>query len=73
VNSSLPVPPVATSGAWMPGLSQPRVVAISTGNVSCGSSAPSSVSRLKPKICPIWNASLPSPPSSVVIALLSST
>ena len=36
MNSSLPVPPVATSGAWLPGLSQPRVVATRLGNVSLG-------------------------------------
>jgi hypothetical protein len=49
------------------------VVAISTGKTSCGSSAPSSVSRLTPKIWPIWNVSKPAPPSSDVVALLSST
>ena len=61
MNSSLPVPPVATSGACVPGLSQPRVVAMSTGNMSCGSSPPPcelmSLSRLMPKIWPIWNVS----------------
>ena len=57
MNSSLPVPPVATIGAWLPGLSQPRVVAISSGNVSLGSSAPSALSRLRPKIWPIWKTS----------------
>ena len=73
MKASLPVPPVATSGAWLPGLSQPRVVATSDGKVSWASRAPSEASRLKPKICPIWKVSLPAPPSSVAVAVVSST
>ncbi len=40
VKRSFPVPPTATSGAPVPGLSQPRVVGMSCGNVSAGATLP---------------------------------
>ncbi len=40
VNRSLPVPPTATSGAPMPGESQPRVVGTRCGKVSAGATLP---------------------------------
>jgi hypothetical protein len=72
VNESLPVPPRATSGALVPGLSQPRVVATRTGKVSAGATPPSVAFRLAPKIWPIWKLSFPAPPSSVTVTVVSS-
>ena len=70
---SLPVPPVASSGADAPGLNQPRVVAISRGNTSCARTPPWAWSRLVPKIWPMANVSKPAPPSRVIVVVVSST
>ena len=73
----MPVPPYTVSGNVAPRLNHPRVVstvknslpgATLAGDVPAGAEI-----RGEPNTWPIWNVSLPAPPSSVVIAALSST
>ena len=62
VLAALCIGQAASMGALLPELSQPRVVATSSGNASCGSRLPSGTLRFSPKIWPTWKVSSPNSP-----------